>query len=194
MALSRCTTFEGLILKNRIRQEDIFIHDRIKQFAHEFTDSREIKEKVKSGQKEMLANQVKQAMADENYDKALEVLNRLIANKWDGPYVQVALGKAYYETAQFEKSLSAYSTALVHLPHLVDALLGEGKALLALHQYAPAAQSLRKVIRQKIGHAECHFLLGKAESEQGNDEEATKQFEIAASSGSKDAKEILAKV
>lgn len=53
VALSRCTTFEGLTLKNRIRPSDIFVHQRIKEYALNFSDAEDIKRKIFSYQKQL---------------------------------------------------------------------------------------------------------------------------------------------
>jgi ATP-dependent exoDNAse (exonuclease V) alpha subunit len=47
VALSRVKTFEGLYLKQKIKAEDIFLNDEIKQFALEFKNNDPFKKQNK---------------------------------------------------------------------------------------------------------------------------------------------------
>lgn len=53
VALSRCTSFEGLTLKHGIRPHDIFVHQRVKEYACLFSDSEDVRRKVVSYQKQL---------------------------------------------------------------------------------------------------------------------------------------------
>ena len=54
VALSRCTSLEGLVLKNRIQPHDIFVRKEIVQFSRQFNDRKLIEQSLSEGEAERL--------------------------------------------------------------------------------------------------------------------------------------------
>lgn len=64
VALSRCTSLEGISLEKPIRYEDIFIRPEVKQFARHYND------------RQLIQSALKQSMADKQYHDAAEAFDR----------------------------------------------------------------------------------------------------------------------
>lgn len=54
VALSRCTSLDGLVLKSRVTQRDIFVRKEIIQFSKQFNDQALIAQSLQEGEAEML--------------------------------------------------------------------------------------------------------------------------------------------
>ena len=52
VALSRCRTFEGMILKSKIRPEDIFSDERVVDFSAKVNNYRQLEQRLKDGKEE----------------------------------------------------------------------------------------------------------------------------------------------
>ena len=52
VALSRCRTFEGMILKSKIRPEDIFIDERVVDFSERVNNYRQLEQRLQDGKEE----------------------------------------------------------------------------------------------------------------------------------------------
>ncbi|MDF9830994.1 tetratricopeptide (TPR) repeat protein [Parabacteroides sp. PF5-6] len=64
VALSRCTSLEGLVLKGKISLHDIFVRKEIVGFSQEFNNPR------------LIANTLKESEAELNYARAAEYFNK----------------------------------------------------------------------------------------------------------------------
>ena len=54
VALSRCTSLEGLVLKSRISPHDIFVRKEIVQFSQMFNDRQLIEKSLRESEAELL--------------------------------------------------------------------------------------------------------------------------------------------
>lgn len=64
VALSRCTSLEGLVLKNKISLHDIFVRKEIVSFSQQFNNPR------------LIADTLKESEAERNYARAVECFNK----------------------------------------------------------------------------------------------------------------------
>ena len=60
VAMSRCKTFEGMILKSKIRPEDIFIDERVSDFSTKVNNFRQLEQRLIDGREEY--NQLKEEL------------------------------------------------------------------------------------------------------------------------------------
>jgi cytochrome c-type biogenesis protein CcmH/NrfG len=74
----------------------------------------------------------------------------------------VALGNAYFDDNQPEKSIEAYARALKLRPDDPDVLTDQGAMYVALHQYARALENFQKANRIAPTHVQSLFNIGVA--------------------------------
>jgi tetratricopeptide (TPR) repeat protein len=84
VALSRCTSLEGLVLKGRISERDIFVRKEIVSFSETFNDSKLIEETIRESEAELLYaraalafNKGDMADAVDSFASAIEKRNEL---------------------------------------------------------------------------------------------------------------------
>jgi tetratricopeptide (TPR) repeat protein len=82
VALSRCRTFEGLILKSRVKPQDIFIDERIRDYSGNVNNYSQLERSLESGKEEYRHMQielakVRKAKADEKKAKE-EIKERML--------------------------------------------------------------------------------------------------------------------
>lgn len=64
VALSRCTSLEGISLKEPLRRSDIFVRPEVVQFSHQYNDN------------QLISSALKQGQADKQYHDAIKAFER----------------------------------------------------------------------------------------------------------------------
>lgn len=72
VALSRCTSLEGLVLKSKISKYDIFVRKEISDFSRRFNDRSLIDESLQDGEAEMLYLKASRSFDRRNMSEAVE--------------------------------------------------------------------------------------------------------------------------
>ena len=90
VALSRCTSLEGLVLKSKISSRDIFIRKEIVEFSQIFNNQALIEKSLKESEAELQYGRAAQGFRQGNIKEAVEAFAAAVSkrNELDNPMVQ----------------------------------------------------------------------------------------------------------
>ncbi len=90
VALSRCTSLEGLVLKSKISSRDIFIRKEIVEFSQIFNNQALIEKSIKESEAELQYDRAAQGFRQGNMKEAVEAFAAAVSkrNELDNPMVQ----------------------------------------------------------------------------------------------------------
>ena len=90
VALSRCTSLEGLVLKSKISSRDIFIRKEIVEFSQIFNNQALIEKSIKESEAELQYGRAAQGFRQGNMKEAIEAFAAAVSkrNELDNPMVQ----------------------------------------------------------------------------------------------------------
>ena len=90
VALSRCTSLEGLVLKSKISSRDIFIRKEIVEFSQIFNNQALIEKSIKESEAELQYGRAAQGFRQGNMKEAVEAFAAAVSkrNEVDNPMVQ----------------------------------------------------------------------------------------------------------
>lgn len=90
VALSRCTSLEGLVLKSKISSRDIFIRKEIVEFSQIFNNQALIEKSIKESEAELQYGRAAQGFRQGNMKEAVEAFATAVSkrNELDNPMVQ----------------------------------------------------------------------------------------------------------
>lgn len=90
VALSRCTSLEGLVLKSKISSRDIFIRKEIVEFSQIFNNQALIEKSLKESEAELQYGRADQGFRQGNMKEAVEAFAAAVSkrNELDNPMVQ----------------------------------------------------------------------------------------------------------
>lgn len=90
VALSRCTSLEGLVLKSKISSRDIFIRKEIVEFSQIFNNHALIEKSIKESEAELQYGRAAQGFRQGNMKEAVEAFAAAVSkrNELDNPMVQ----------------------------------------------------------------------------------------------------------
>ena len=90
VALSRCTSLEGLVLKSKISSRDIFIRKEIVEFSQIFNNQALIEKRIKESEAELQYGRAAQGFRQGNMKEAVEAFAAAVSkrNELDNPMVQ----------------------------------------------------------------------------------------------------------
>ena len=90
VALSRCTSLEGLVLKSKISSRDIFIRKEIVEFSQIFNNQALIEKSLKESEAELQYGRAAQGFRLSNMQEAVEAFAAAVSkrNELDNPMVQ----------------------------------------------------------------------------------------------------------
>ena len=90
VALSRCTSLEGLVLKSKISSRDIFIRKEIVEFSQIFNNQALIEKSIKESEAELQYGRAAQGFRQGNMKEAVEAFAPAVSkrNELDNPMVQ----------------------------------------------------------------------------------------------------------
>lgn len=90
VALSRCTSLEGLVLKSKISSRDIFIRKEIVEFSQIFNNQALIEKSLKESEAELQYGRAAQGFRLGNMQEAVEAFAAAVSkrNELDNPMVQ----------------------------------------------------------------------------------------------------------
>ena len=90
VALSRCTSLEGLVLKSKISSRDIFIRKEIVEFSQIFNNQALIEKSIKESEAELQYGRAAQGFRQGNMKEAVEAFAAAVykRNELDNPMVQ----------------------------------------------------------------------------------------------------------
>ena len=90
VALSRCTSLEGLVLKSKISSRDIFLRKEIVEFSQIFNNQALIEKSIKESEAELQSGRAAQGFRQGNMKEAVEAFAAAVSkrNELDNPMVQ----------------------------------------------------------------------------------------------------------
>lgn len=90
VALSRCTSLEGLVLKSKISSRDLFIRKEIVEFSQIFNNQALIEKSIKESEAELQYGRAAQGFRQGNMKEAVEAFAAAVSkrNELDNPMVQ----------------------------------------------------------------------------------------------------------
>ena len=83
VALSRCTSLEGITLKAPLRQSDIFVRAEVVQFANRYNDQTLIAQAMQEGKADREYHDAVKAFDQGDFDKFLENFYKAIHSRYD---------------------------------------------------------------------------------------------------------------
>ena len=83
VALSRCTSLDGISLAAPLRRQDVFVRQEIKQFARNYNDSRQINAALKESAADKEYHDAAAAFDKGDFDTALAAFFRAIHHRYD---------------------------------------------------------------------------------------------------------------
>lgn len=95
VALSRCTSLDGLVLKSKLSPYDIFVRKEIEEFSRQFNDHRLIEKSLREGEADRLYAQAAEAFKQGKVDKAAQAFGAAVSkrNELDKEPVRRLLGR-----------------------------------------------------------------------------------------------------
>ncbi|MBR5298351.1 MAG: AAA family ATPase [Parabacteroides sp.] len=121
VALSRCTSLDGLVLKSRISPQDIFIRKEIVQFSQMFNDRQLIENSLRESEAELLYTRAARSWKMGNMKDAVETFASAVnkRNELDKPEIQRLL----------RLKLQAVNTQKEQIKHLKEELQAQREIL-----------------------------------------------------------------
>ena len=83
VALSRCTSLEGIQLKREVSRSDIFVRPEIVTFSKEFNDQHAVDSAIKEAQADIQYSDAVHAFNEGNFDEFLNQFFKAIHNRYD---------------------------------------------------------------------------------------------------------------
>jgi hypothetical protein len=90
VALSRCTSLDGLVLRSKVTQRDIFVRREIVQFSQQFNNPALIEKSLQEGKAEMLYQKAAQYFDQRKMSDAVEAFSSALRkrNELENPKVR----------------------------------------------------------------------------------------------------------
>lgn len=172
VALSRCTSLQGITLKAPIRQQDIFVRAEVVQFAHQYNNPQLINQAMQEGQADRAYHDAIKAFDGGDFGAFLDHFFRAIHSRYDiekpvpRRYIRHKLEIINRQRAQIDalkrekrerdetlKRLSAEYTLLgkeCEEEHMTDAAIRNYEKALELYPDAPEPRRRLKKLRRKV--------------------------------------------
>lgn len=114
VALSRCTSLEGLVLKTKLSPHDIFIRREIEEFSRQFNDRQLIEKSLREGEADRLYAQAAKAFKQGKIDEAARAFGAAVSkrNELDKPEVQRLLSRKLSIVNRQQQEIAALKTRL----------------------------------------------------------------------------------
>lgn len=109
VALSRCTSLDGLVLKSKISSRDIFVRGEIVAFSAQFNDQRLIEKSLRESEAELLYGRAARAFDQGNMQEAVEAFSTAVSkrNELDKPLVRRLLRMKLQKINTHKKRIKA---------------------------------------------------------------------------------------
>jgi cytochrome c-type biogenesis protein CcmH/NrfG len=111
-------------------------------------------------------------LAEREPERAIALLEQLIARDPRNEHAYFFLGAAHFELADYAKALRAYVTALELVPSYVGAMVNAGHSLRLLGRYDQAIRMGQQVLARQKDDPDALFLLGSSHFARGDNASA----------------------
>lgn len=125
VALSRCTSLEGIVLKKAIEPNDIFVRNEIREFSKKFNDVRLVQKAMKEADADLLYAKSIEHFDNQNFGDAIDIFIKAIRARYD---LEKPLVKRF-----IQKKFSRISQLTAENKRLKEQMQRQSEAL---HRYA----------------------------------------------------------
>jgi ATP-dependent exoDNAse (exonuclease V), alpha subunit - helicase superfamily I member len=123
VALSRCTSLEGLVLRSRVTQGDIFLRKEIEQFSRSFNDSKLVEQSLRESEADKLYSDAAKLFKQGNTEEAVNALSSAVRKRNDlekplvKRFISSTLGKLHNEIASLKSEIKSRQEASEEYAH-----------------------------------------------------------------------------
>lgn len=143
VALSRCRTFEGIVLFQKITRRDIFVHQKLIEFSKKFQTKYQIQNSMQKLEKE-LYEQAKKAYEKKDFQDALKHFEKAIEINPKNAVLHTFLGRTCQELEEYQTAILAYQKA-------IELCQSEYNAETAFKLSQKIVQAQQEIIQKLIG-------------------------------------------
>jgi len=179
VALSRCTSLEGITLASPMRESDIYVNANVLRFAREFNSPRRVNDAMESARADQLYAEAAHAFNIGDYTLAVDTFAEAYALKpvLANSMVRKAIIQKLYRLAEPRRRAAALESRLAamqaRLNELADEFVTMGLNCLDEGWDAePAIANFNKAISLNSNNYEAKVGLGRAYIQNGSQEEA----------------------
>jgi ATP-dependent exoDNAse (exonuclease V), alpha subunit - helicase superfamily I member len=123
VALSRCTSLEGLVLRSRVTQGDIFLRKEIEQFSRSFNDGKLVEQSLRESEADKLYSDAAKLFKQGNTEEAVNALSSAVSKRNDlekplvKRFISSTLGKLHNEIASLKSEIKSRQEASEEYAH-----------------------------------------------------------------------------
>ena len=163
VALSRCTSLEGLVLKSKISSRDIFIRKEIVEFSQIFNNQALIEKSLKESEAELQYGRAAQGFRLGNMQEAVEAFAAAVSkrNELDNPMVQRLGNECITKAHDANAAIRCFDKALNLNPNYVEAWVRKGVTLLDIGEDYDAQVCLNKAVKLSPKSFKARYNRGK---------------------------------
>ncbi len=125
VALSRCTSLEGMVLRKSISRSDVFVRPEILEFSHQFNNQQLIEKALKESDADVLYAETVRKFDERNFEETIDLFFKAIRARYD---IEKPLSKRF-----IRKKLNIINELEEQNKLLIKKLLEQRTAL---HKYA----------------------------------------------------------
>ena len=127
VALSRCTSLEGITLKAPLRQSDIFVRAEVVQFANRYNDQTLIAQAMQEGKADREYHDAVKAFDQGDFEKFLESFYKAIHSRYDieKPHIRRFIRRKLEVINRQEQEIEALHQELTSKQELLKRLAAE---------------------------------------------------------------------
>ena len=195
VALSRCTSIDGLVLRRRISQSDIFIKKEIVAFSKQFNDSRLIEESLKESEAELLYANASRSFDKNNFSEAVDMFAKALSKKnvMDKPEVRRLISRKLQRINSQREQIKAlkeeiHSMREVQKEYAREYYLMGNECVTQAHDLKAALRCFEKALKLYPQYLDAWVRKGVTLLEIGDEYDAQSAFNIAVSLDSKSFK------
>lgn len=186
VALSRCTSLEGLVLKSRITQREIFVRKEIVEFSKVFNDKRLIDQAFRESEAELLYAQAAIQFNKGNMKEAVEAFSAAVGkrNELSNPLTQRLLRMKLHQINIQQEQIKQLSADLVKQQeadkeYAHEYYLMGNECVTKARDFKAAVRNFDKAIKLNPKYVDAWIRKGVSLMDMGEEHDALKCFNEA---------------
>ena len=188
VALSRCTSLEGIVLKSRISPRDIFVRKEIVAFSHQFNDHRLIEQSLRESEAEVLYVRAARSFDKRDMRGAVESFAAAVQkrNELGNPLVQRLIRQKLQHFQSQQEKIKALQSELHQMRENLREFAHEyylmgNECITKAHDAQAALRSFEKALKLSPDYVDAWVRKGVTLFDLGETYEAQKCFNHAVS-------------
>ena len=187
VALSRCTSLEGICLKKEISRSDIFVKPEIIRFAQQFNDEKAIEQAMKKAKADIEYQACVQAFDRDDFRESLDHFFTAIHSRYDIEKPAIKrficsklniISRLKRENEQLKRQMTAQRKQMQQYAHEYYEL--GNASILQAHNLRAALANYDKALSLDPSHVDAWIRKGVTLQDQGEYEDALQCFNRAA--------------